>query len=230
MLSLKPVELNYNSYSRTRYDDEIALSIPGYAELHAELAAELARAFPQKTIDVLELGIGTGLTTEVVLRHVSCRRYDALDFSATMLRGAQERLSGTVVNLVQGDYAHVPFTQNNDLVVSVIGIHHQATDSAKQKLFYRIFTSLAPGGVFLFGDLMTYKDNKKAALKDAQHYHHLVQNFNDESSLAQWAHHHKFMNRLAPLESQLVWLYEAGFVDTRVLFEKFNTVLVRASR
>ena len=117
-----------------------------------------------------------------------------------------------------------------DLVVSVISIHHQETDDDKRELFKNIYHALQEGGIFLFGDLMTCRDPHKAALNDAMHYHHLVNHAADEKTLTEWAHHHKFLNCLAPYESQMDWLKEAGFQHVDILFRQWNTFLLYAKK
>jgi hypothetical protein len=43
-------------------------------------------------------------------------------------------------------------------------------------------------------------------------------------------HHHKYLNKLAPLEDQVEWLKEVGFREVKVVYKKFNTVLVYARK
>lgn len=150
-----------------------------------------------------------------------------VDFSEKMMSGAKKRLAKYKVKYILGDYSELEFGPDPDIVLSVISIHHQ-TDDGKKKLFRKIFDSLKPGCLFIFGDLVTYRDKKKAALNEARHYHHLVENARDEKSLVEWAHHHKFLNLLAPLEDQLDWLKQAGFSSIEVKYEHFNTALVVA--
>ncbi len=91
---------------------------------------------------------------------------------------------------------------------------------------FSIFHSLSEEGVFIFGDLVTYRNPESAALNEARHYHHLVENAQDENSLKEWAYHHKYLNKLAPIEDQVEWLEEVGFRKVEVLFTKFNTALI----
>ena len=116
------------------------------------------------------------------------------------------------------------FDKQYDIVVSVIGIHHQNT-KGKQKLFEKIYSLLKQDGVFIFGDLMTYADKYEAARNNALHYHHLVKHAVDERTLTEWAHHHMFLNDLASVESQIKWLSEIGF-EVKKDFLEINTALL----
>ena len=90
-------------------------------------------------------------------------------------------------------------------------------------------------GIFLFADLVTYRNQQETALNDARHYAHMVNNAPDEATLRDWAHHHKFLNLPAPLEDQMEWLQKTrqekgGFKPVKVLFQKYNTALISARK
>lgn len=223
-------ELNYDSYENEVYDEDIRRSIPGYEELHKELETAIKKYSQNNDVKkILELGVGTGISTEKVLRIIPQASLTVIDFSEQMMEGAKKRLSSYNVKYILGDYSEIPFEKDFDIIISVIGIHHQ-TNEGKKKLFKKIAQSLKPGGIFFFGDLVTHNDKKKAAITDAKHYHHLVNNARNEKSLEEWAHHHKFLNILAPLEQQIQWLKEAGFRTVTLNYEHLNTALLTATK
>ena len=226
--NVKPDELNYDRYETKKYDDDIIRSIPGHEELHRHID-QLVESLPEQP-KILELGVGTGLTAERILRKRPNAHYTAVDFSTQMLTGARQRLSKYNATFVNGDYSQIGLPESNDLVVSVVGIHHQETDDDKKRLFQRIYDTLNDTGAFIFGDLVTYRNEEEAALNEARHFHHLVENAQDEDSLREWAHHHKELNKLAPLEDQVDWLREVGFREVKVVYQKFNTALVYAEK
>jgi len=229
MTNVSPSALNYDHYPMSQYDRDIVRSIPGHREVHECIDAIVQRDLTTNP-RVLELGVGTGLTAKRILQQFPHADYTAIDFSQTMLQGAREKLGNYSVQFILGDYSIIDLPQHNDLVVSVLSIHHQATDEDKKRLFQRIYDSLKDAGQFIFGDLVTYRNPVEAAVNEALHVHHLVEKAADEQSLREWAHHHKFLNSLAPLESQREWLYDAGFKAVDVVFKKFNTALVYAKK
>ena len=229
--NVKPDELNYDHYETKKYDEDIVRSIPGHEELHRCIDQIIQRDYISRVkVKILELGLGTGLTAERILRQIPTAKYTAVDFSEQMLAGARIRLSQYKIKFVNGDYSQIELQTNNDFVVSVVGIHHQETDADKKSLFQRIYNSLNETGAFIFGDLVTYRDPTQAALDEARHFHHLVENATNEESLREWEHHHKFLNRLAPLEDQIEWLREVGFGEVTVVYQKFNTALIYAKK
>src|SRR3989344_3751383 len=124
------------------------------------------------------------------------------------------------------NYATCKWPIENDVIVSVISIHHQETDRDKKKLFKKIYRHLAAGGIFIFGDLVTFEDKNTAAFNEALHFHHLVENASSRKNLTEWAFHHKYLNCLAPVEKQLQWLQQTGFEKVRLIYHRYNTVLI----
>ena len=226
--NVKSKQLNYNKYSMKKYDDDIVRSIPGHKEFHKKIE-QIVRNKLRDGVSILELGIGTGLTSEMILRLVKCD-YVGVDFSENMLKGAKKRLNKYSVKLIKADFSKYVFPKNIGAVVSVIGLHHQKTDRDKKNLFKKIFKCLNEGGIFIFGDLLTFRDKHKAALNEALHFHRLVENAMNKKSLIEWAYHHKFLNNLAPIEDQVEWLKEVGFSKVEIIYTKFNTALICAER
>ncbi len=230
-------ELNYDSYKTEKYDSDIVRSIPWYIRLHKkimEILTDCYKSFKGDRIkNVLELGVGTGLTSEKIFKIIPKVHLVAVDFSKTMLDGARKRLSGYDVKYIEGDYSELNFRTNLgtnfDIVMSVIGIHHQ-NDFGKKELFKKIYDCLNDDGIFIFGDLVTFKDKREAERNDKRHHEYLILNAEDEKSLKEWVHHHKFLNLLAPVEDQIEWLKEAGFSSVEIKFKKYNTCLILAKK
>ena len=222
-------DLNYDRYETKQYNDDITCVIPGWEDMHKKIESLILSYKNDDAIKLLELGIGTGLTTKKILDIKPHIHVDAIDFSHTMIQGAQKLLEPYNVNFIEGDYAKITFDKDYDIVCSVIGIHHQ-TQEGKKELFNKIYTSLKSGGIFVFGDLVTYKNKHVAALNNAKHFHHLVNNTTNDTTLTEWAFHHQYLNELAPLEDQLEWLKEAGFRIVDVIYRHFNTVLIVAKK
>lgn len=223
--NVKPQQLNYDHYSTNKYDRDIINSIPHHQELHEAIIAFVKRNFKKSgDYSVLDLGVGTAITSKMIQDVLPEAEFDLVDFSKKMLDGAKKRMGLKNVRYIFGDYSKIKFDRKYDIVVSVIGLHHQ-NHQGKRLLFKRIHSLLKPGGVFIFGDLVTHKDAKKAALNQALHFHHLVEKSTDRKTLEEWAHHHAVLNDLAPVEDQVAWLKRLGFkVSIEML--KMNTALI----
>lgn len=223
MTTVVPSQLNYDHYSGTKYDCDIVNSIPHHRQIHHLIANYAQKKLLNKNIDVLDLGVGTGITSKLLQNILPSANFTVVDFSKQMLKCAIKKL-GKNVQYVFGDYSKLKFNQKFDLVVSIIGLHHQDT-AGKKKMFKKIFSLLKPGGTFIFGDLITYKDKHQAAYNKALHFHHLVEKSTNKKTLTEWAHHHMFLNDLAPIEDQINWLNKVGF-KVKIKFLKTNTTLL----
>ncbi|MDO8625076.1 MAG: class I SAM-dependent methyltransferase [Candidatus Diapherotrites archaeon] len=223
-------QLNYDHYETDAYDRDIVRVIPGHRQMHQHIVGFLRKEVYPEPRQVLELGIGTGLTAQKVLKCFPNTRYIGIDFSNQMLAGAKMRLAPYHPQLILADYAQIELPQPNDLIVSVIGLHHQKTDEDKKQMFQKIHSALSKKGWFIFGDLATYTDEHTAAQNDALHYHYMVTHAANRKTLTEWAHHHKYLNCLSPVEQQTKWLLQAGFTKVRLLYRKFNTVLIVAQK
>ncbi|MFA5945826.1 MAG: class I SAM-dependent methyltransferase [Patescibacteria group bacterium] len=226
---VQATDLNYHYYSQSKYDRNIISAIPFHKEIHTALLKELKKRFcSDEPLRILELGVGTGLTSALVRSAFPSARFEVVDFSSTMLDHAKKRLGQKNVSYVLGDFGKLHFHGQYDVILSVIGIHHQS-HAGKQRLFKKIAGLLKPRGVFLFGDLMTSTDPHETAERDARHFHHLVEHSDSRSTLRDWAYHHMFLNNLAPIENQEQWLIDTGCKVKR-LFYKWNTALLLVTK
>ncbi len=225
MTNVRATQLSYSRYSRKKYDKDIVNAIPFHGELHEEIAKYIAANLdPSRAYEVLEMGVGSGITATLIKELLPLAHIDAVDFSGSMLDHARKKLGQKNVSFILGDYSKLRFTKRYDIVVSVIGLHHQHT-AGKKKVFNKIHKLLTRNGVFIFGDLVTHRNQRIAALNHALHYHHLVKYAANKKALAEWAHHHIYLNDLAAIEDQEDWLRMVGFTVQRV-FLKTNTALL----
>jgi cysteine desulfurase/selenocysteine lyase len=224
--NVRPDSLNYNSYTGNQYDRDIARAIPFYAELHEEIVKFVRRTYSTNdSLRILDLGVGTGITSKLLRDIFPNASFDVFDFADNMLESARKRLGSDRVQYICADYAEHTFEDNAyDIVVTVIGLHHQNTQG-KKNVLKKIHATLKPGGVFILGDLVTHQDKEDVALNQAKHFHHLVDNAVDEQTLREWAYHHLYLNDLAPKEDLYAWIQETGF-ETDILLQKINTCLL----
>jgi ubiquinone/menaquinone biosynthesis C-methylase UbiE len=228
MTNVKAWELNYDKYSKSRYDRDIVNVIPGHKELHKKLVSFSSKKIKKKDPLIIELGIGTGLTTLSLVSRYPKARIIGYDFSKNMLDNASKRLRSYDFVPLEKNYVNVNFEKNVDIFVSVIGFHHQS-NKEKLNILKKAYKSLNKGGIFLLGDLLTCQNKEKAAYNDAKHFHHLVEKASSKKALEEWAFHHKFLNNLITIEEQISLMKKAGF-KAKVLFEKYNTVLISGEK
>jgi tRNA (cmo5U34)-methyltransferase len=124
-------------------------AVPGYDRLEEEIAS--ATGAGAKSI--LELGTGTGETARRVLDRHPDAQLIGIDASPGMVNVARQSLPTDRVRLLVGRLEDPLPEGPFDLVVSCLAVHH-LEGTRKADLFRRIARKLAPGGRFVFADVV----------------------------------------------------------------------------
>jgi ubiquinone/menaquinone biosynthesis C-methylase UbiE len=99
--------------------------------------------------NVLEIGPGPGLTTDLL--RTSVPRLTALEIDATLARSLSARLTGSNVQVIEGDATAMPFADAEfSGAVSFTMLHHVPSQELQNKVLAEVFRVLQPGG-FLVG-------------------------------------------------------------------------------
>lgn len=182
--------------------------------------AELLTCLPPSVERVLDLGSGDGRLLALVRTLRPGAHGVAVDFSAEMLDRCRERFAGDPVEVVEHDLDRplddaAQFDGPFDAVVSSFAIHH-VVDERKRSLFGEVFGRLRPGGAFL--DL-EHVASPTPSLHRAFLERIGVEPEDDDPS-----------NKLAPVDAQLGWLREVGFVEVDCLWKWRELALLAAVR
>ncbi|MBR6406990.1 MAG: class I SAM-dependent methyltransferase [Clostridia bacterium] len=98
---------------------------------------------------LLEVPIGTGVLTVPVYKNMNDANITCLDYSADMMKNAENRVNALGVknvSFVQGDVGALPFEDESfDVVLSLNGFHAFPDKEAAYKETYRV---LRTGGIF----------------------------------------------------------------------------------
>jgi SAM-dependent methyltransferase len=162
--------------------------------------ATLLELLPDRVDRFVDLGCGDGRLTALVLAARPAATAVAVDFSTTMLAAARERFAddGPVAVVAHDLDATLAVDGPVDAVVSSFAIHHLA-DPRKRTLDDEVFSVLRPGGVFLNLEHV-------ASPTVALHLDFLaelgIDPADDDPS-----------NQLAPIDEQLAWMRDTGFID-----------------
>lgn len=197
-------------------------AVPGYDALRRKLIPHFD-AFYGTALDLLEevvgeaefrcvdLGVGTGLLSEMILKRFPCAQVEGVDFAPKMLDAARERLAiyGARMRFLAADYATAPLAAPLDALVSALSIHH-LEDDAKRRLFQRIHDALRPGGVFINADQSLGATNE---IEDAYQRRWETDVLRSKISEEDFAAAKKraALDRSATFADQIAWLKDAGF-------------------
>jgi tRNA (cmo5U34)-methyltransferase len=166
-------------FDPSTYLESMRADIPVFDELQEETARATEGVDAR---EILELGVGTGMTAKHVLERHRDARLTGIDESEAMLAAAD--LEGDLrVSRLEDPLPKGPF----DLVVSCLAIHHLEGEG-KRDLFRRIAAVLRPGGRFVLADVVVPERKEDAITPTTPDF-----------------------DRPDPLDVQLEWLREAGF-------------------
>jgi len=101
--------------------------------------------------NVLEVGPGPGLTTDMLARRVP--KLTAVEIDAELAARLEERFAGTNVTVEQGDATAMPFTDGTFTgAVSFTMLHHVPSPELQDRLLGEVRRVLRPGATFAGSD------------------------------------------------------------------------------
>jgi 16S rRNA A1518/A1519 N6-dimethyltransferase RsmA/KsgA/DIM1 with predicted DNA glycosylase/AP lyase activity len=101
--------------------------------------------------DVLEVGPGPGMTTDILCERLP--RLTSIEIDPSLADALKQRLQGTNVKVVEGDATAMPFADGSfSGAVSFTMLHHVPSPALQDRLLAEVCRVLKPGGVFAGSD------------------------------------------------------------------------------
>ena len=221
------------------YDQSAHHVHPHYLEVQDAVLAALPFGARDEFL-LVDAGGGSGRLVERVLDRFTSARAIVLDQSEAFLALAERKLArfgeraGFRLALLQSDWPS-EIGEPVGAVVSMSAIHHLEAGE-KQKLFARIFASLAPGGVFINGDEVRPADDAEYLARMsawAAHMHRVMDaglvpdGFKE--ALLKWESRNVYEFAKPKrsgddchdtIEQQLAWFTACGFTKTACPWQK----------
>jgi tRNA (cmo5U34)-methyltransferase len=221
------IRATFNSAAEN-YDALRRKLIPDFDSFYGVALDLLEETMGDKPFACIDLGVGTGLLSEMILQRFPRATVEGIDFAPKMIEAAKARLAGfgARVSLRCADYDSAALGGPVEAVVSALSIHHLEHE-AKRSLFRAIHAALAPGGVFVNADQSlgatpeieaAYQRRWEQDLRAAG-----VGPEDFDAALARAA-----LDRSAPFADQLVWLREAGFKDADIAWKRHRFTVFSA--
>ena len=212
------------------YDLTAEKALPHYHEAHRLLVSCLP--FPRDTkIEVIDLGVGSGVTSAYVLKNFPNARVTGVDLFPEMLDEARPRLKPFAdrVALVQSENTKFLASAETkvDAILSAFCIHHQ-DEQGKKDLFTAIKKRLKPDGVFLMLDWTIFNSPHLHKIARANTMRHLEDNVSDAEYREKWAYHWNYINIPSSADDMVAWLKSSGLF-AEVVFRDMELALISAA-
>jgi SAM-dependent methyltransferase len=101
--------------------------------------------------DVLEVGPGPGMTTDILRERLP--RLTSIEIDSRLADALKQRLHGANVKVIEGDATAMPFADSSfSGAVSFTMLHHVPSAALQDRLLAEVYRVLKPGGVFAGSD------------------------------------------------------------------------------
>lgn len=209
------------------YDKQREQIIPNLNQMYS-IVAELANS--DVTVPkILDLGAGTGLLTNYMLKKYPHSYFTLLDISDEMLNIARERFKGNPkFRYIHGDYIEYNFAEKFDIVISSLSIHHH-NDSSKRDIYSKVYKNLNDNGIFL------NLDQIYAPSSEIEHIYQ--QNWLEKIKTGSLPYKEKEiiidrmkMDQPATLENNIKWLQNSGFTNVDVSYKYYNFCILYSKK
>jgi tRNA (cmo5U34)-methyltransferase len=202
-----------------KYDSQRRSLIPCFDDFY-DISISVADV-KTNTPQILDIGAGTGLLSYFLLNRYPEARITLIDISEKMLEVARQRLSANEnIKYVVGDYTKINLSEEFDMVVSALSIHH-LEDSDKKELLKKCYSVLKPNGIFINADQVMgetpYIDSfNKKRWKESIEKSGLPR----EEILS--AYERMKLDKETTLKQQLEWFTEIGLKDVSCIYKYYN--------
>jgi tRNA (cmo5U34)-methyltransferase len=169
----------------------------------------------QDPVSILDLGCGTGLEIEYILRKTPNARFICIDLNEKMLELLKTNYQGFMnqIETVKASYFDYDMGQNRfHYVVASMTMHHWLY-APKLSIYQRIFDALKPGGKFINDDYLVHESEEaqmlanylqlkaSSVIKDGEFYH---------------------IDIPFSLNTERRVFAEAGFLNVKVVYEHYS--------
>jgi tRNA (cmo5U34)-methyltransferase len=191
------------------YEAHMERSVSSFDRFYAAIADPIPET--DEVLRVLDLGCGTGLELEAILRQAPNAAITGIDVSARMLRKLRESYAhySKQLTLLTASYLDVPLGEHvYDYVVAVMTLHH-LVPATKVSVYRRIREALRAEGAYIEGDWVV-------SSQEERRYRSMYQDAMRGLPVAEDGTHH--IDSPLSLKTQKGLLVEAGFSNVEVIW------------
>lgn len=204
------------------FDELILKLIPRYQEMIEALISAISFD-SSDSINVIDLGCGTGTVTHSLKGKFKNARVTCLDLAENMIEIAKLKLNQYEnIEYIKDDFYHFNFPKKYDLILSSLALHHLETDNDKKVFYSKIHNALNPGGLFLNADVVLGSNDYLQKLYMDKWKEFMNRSIEIEEIEEKWVPAAEDEDHPAKLVDHINWLKEVGFKDIDVVWKYFG--------
>ena len=220
---MNKIKISFNEIAGN-YDSQRKSLIPCFDEFY-KVVIDLAE-IKHNVENILDLGAGTGLLSDFLLKKYPDVNFTLIDVSEEMLNISRTRFQKIdKINYINADYINYDFGKQYDIIVSALSIHH-LDNCDKKKLYFNVYNLLKTGGIFVNGDQFIARSENLEGIYRKNWISKI-----EKSSLNENEKHAAFermkLDKPATIEDNLKWLDEAGFYDSDLFYKYYNFGIIK---
>ena len=204
------------------FDEIILKLIPHYKDMINALISSIPfdRDAPVK---VLDLGCGTGTVTKTLKEEFRNAQVTCLDLAENMIEMAKIKLRKyTDIEYAIGDFYEYNFSENYDVIVSSLALHHLATDDDKKGFYKKIYDAMTHRGVFLNADAVLGSNDYFQDLYTSKWKEFMNLSISMKEIEEKWIPAAETEDHPAKLIDHIDWLRNTGFKDVDVVWKYYH--------
>jgi SAM-dependent methyltransferase len=200
------------------YDEHMLTNVKGCKEGYIELSKHIPRSCKY----LLDLGCGTGLELDEILKTNPHIDITGIDLTQAMLNKLKQKHPDKSIHLICGSYFDVPFgIDKYECTISFQTMHHFSHD-LKIGLYKKIHQALTPGGVYIECDYMVESQ------EDEDFYFAENTRIREELGISIDEFYH--YDTPCTIFNQISMLKSAGFLNVAQVFRVENTTILVAHK
>lgn len=200
------------------YDEHMLTNVIGCKEGYIKMS----KLIPSTCKSLLDLGCGTGLELDEILKRMPDMDITGIDLTQAMLDKLKFKYPDKAMRLICGSYFDVPLgTGEYDCVISFQTMHH-FSHNRKTELYKKIYRALTSAGVYIECDYMVETQEEE------NYYFSENIRIRKELNIAESEFYH--YDTPCTIENQIGMLDSAGFQNIEKVFRMENTTILVAHK
>lgn len=156
---------NFFNLRADGYEDHMKNTVKSFDKYYELISHPMK--YTKERISILDLGCGTGLEIEYILKKAPNAEITCIDLSKGMLNILEKKYKDNKnqINIINESYLEYPFNKcKYDYIFSVMTMHHFLYDE-KLNLYKKIKQSLKTNGMYIEGDYVVDEEHEEFCLE-----------------------------------------------------------------